>query len=111
VTLSGSAAQIDAALGAPNNVLYHSAFDFSGLDHLTMTSNDGSLSDIDSLGFTVAPQIPAAVFNGITRPALNLDDTGHIIFDQAAQDAAAAYGTKFLFLGLPASTPTDFHLV
>jgi hypothetical protein len=28
-------------LGAANNVLYHSAFDFSGLDHLTMTSNDG----------------------------------------------------------------------
>ena len=41
VTLSGSVAQIDAALGAPNNVLYQSAFDFVGTDHLTMTSNDG----------------------------------------------------------------------
>jgi hypothetical protein len=41
VTLSGSVAQIDAALGAPNNVLYQSAFNFVGTDHLTMTSNDG----------------------------------------------------------------------
>ncbi len=41
VTLSGSVAQIDAALGAPNNVVYQSAFDFIGADHLTMTSNDG----------------------------------------------------------------------
>ena len=49
VTLTGSVAQIDAALGAANNVLYHGAFDFSGIDHLTMTSNDGSLSDTDVL--------------------------------------------------------------
>ena len=41
VTLSGSVAQINAALGAPDNVLYQSAFDFVGTDHLTMTSNDG----------------------------------------------------------------------
>ncbi len=41
VTLSGSVAQINAALGAPNNVVYQTAFDFAGTDHLTMTSNDG----------------------------------------------------------------------
>ena len=41
VTLSGSVAQINAALGAPNNVAYQSAFDFVGTDHLAMTSNDG----------------------------------------------------------------------
>jgi hypothetical protein len=41
VTLSGSVAQINATLGAPNNVVYQSAFDFVGIDHLTMTSNDG----------------------------------------------------------------------
>ena len=41
VTLSGSVAQIDAALGAQNNVLYHPAFNFVGTDRLTMTSNDG----------------------------------------------------------------------
>jgi hypothetical protein len=41
VTLSGSAAQIDAALGALNNVQYHPEFNFAGTDHLTITSNDG----------------------------------------------------------------------
>jgi hypothetical protein len=41
VTLTGSVAQIDAALAAQNNVLYHSAPDFIGTDHLTMTTNDG----------------------------------------------------------------------
>ncbi|HXO69761.1 MAG TPA: Ig-like domain-containing protein, partial [Bradyrhizobium sp.] len=41
VTLSGSVGQINAALGAQNNVVYQTAFDFAGTDHLTMTSNDG----------------------------------------------------------------------
>ena len=36
VTLTGSVAQIDAALAATNNVLYRSTFDFSGIDHLTI---------------------------------------------------------------------------
>src|SRR5882672_6440186 len=73
VTLTGNAAEIDAVLGAANNVLYHSAFDFNGIDHLTMTtSDDGSLSDIDVLDVQVAPAIAACTFNGITRPALNL---------------------------------------
>ena len=39
VTLTGSAAAINATLGAADNVLYHSAFHFGSLDHLTMTSN------------------------------------------------------------------------
>ena len=118
VTLTGSATQIDAVLGAANNVLYHSAFDFTGLDHLTMTSNDGgssgaggALSDIDIFNITVAPQIAALELNGFARPALNLDSSGHIIFDAAVSEAASMYGTKFIFAGLPASTPTDFHLI
>jgi hypothetical protein len=60
VTLTGSAAQIDAALGAPNNVLYQSTLNFAGTDHLTMTSNDGGgtgsggpLTDIDVVDITV----------------------------------------------------------
>jgi hypothetical protein len=53
VTLTGSAAQIDAALGAFNNVLYHSAFDFN-VDHLTMTTNDALLSDTDVLELPIS---------------------------------------------------------
>jgi VCBS repeat-containing protein len=44
VTLTGSVAQIDATLGAANNVIYHSALNFAGADHLTVTSNDGGSS-------------------------------------------------------------------
>ncbi|MEA2887182.1 MAG: large repetitive protein [Bradyrhizobium sp.] len=66
VTLIGSVAQIDAALGAANNVIYHSAFDFAGTDHLTVISNDGGssgaggpLSDTDivdiNVGSSLAP--------------------------------------------------------
>ena len=60
VTLTGSAAQIDATLGAANNVIYHSALNFAGTDHLTMTSNDGgssgaggALSDTDIVDINV----------------------------------------------------------
>jgi VCBS repeat-containing protein len=60
VTLVGSVAQIDAALGAANNVTYHSALSFAGTDHLTVTSNDGGssgaggpLSDTDILDINV----------------------------------------------------------
>ncbi|MBR1244455.1 cadherin-like domain-containing protein [Bradyrhizobium sp. AUGA SZCCT0274] len=60
VTLSGSVAQINAVLGVANNVLYHSAFDFSGVEHLTMTSSDGSLSDTDVLDLSVVQHPPMA---------------------------------------------------
>ncbi|MES2193352.1 MAG: cadherin-like domain-containing protein [Pseudomonadota bacterium] len=117
VTLTGSAAQIDAVLGTANNVLYHSVFAFSGVDHLTMTSSDGSLGDTDVMNLSVFRQVQAQSFGGIVRPTLTLDATGHIILDQPAAEFAATYGTKALYLGMPESTPYppvsahDFHLV
>lgn len=58
--------------------------------------------------------VPAFTVNGFTRPELHLDAGGHIILDAAAA-AAAEFGTKFLYLGMPESTPfppvPDFHLV
>ncbi|MCK1474976.1 cadherin-like domain-containing protein [Bradyrhizobium sp. 197] len=116
VKLTGSAAQIDAVLGTASNVLYHSTFDFSGTDHLTMTSNDGALSDIDVLNLSVFQQVQAQTFGDITRPTITLDATGHIILDQPAIEFASAYGMKGLYLGLPSSTPfppvhvPDFHV-
>jgi hypothetical protein len=41
-------------------VLYHSAFNFSGIDHLTMTSSDGSLGDTDVLNLTPQSDLEAA---------------------------------------------------
>jgi hypothetical protein len=63
--------------------------------------------------------VPAYTIGGLTRPALELDATGHIILDAAASNFASAYGTKALYAGLPPSTPfppvadthSDFHLI
>jgi hypothetical protein len=63
--------------------------------------------------------VPAYTVGGITRPELGMDPSGHIILDDAAASVAATYGLKFLYAGLPASTPFpavaeihhDFHLV
>src|SRR6201995_67275 len=48
--------------------------------------------------------VPPYTFGGITRPALILDDTGHIILFGAAADFAATYGLKALYAGLPPGT-------
>ena len=62
VTLTGSAAQIDAALQAAHNVLYHSAIGFVGPDVLTVLTHDaggqgtGPLSDIDTVAVNVVPK-------------------------------------------------------
>ena len=60
VTLTGSVAQINAALAAAGNVVYAPAQGFSGADTLTMTTNDnghsgnaGALSDTDVVKITV----------------------------------------------------------
>ena len=51
------------------------------------------------------PTIPAYTINGITRPELHTDNAGHIILEPAAAAFAATYGSKALYLGLPAGTP------
>jgi Big-like domain-containing protein/VCBS repeat protein len=67
VTLTGTAAQIDAALGASNNVVYRSVAGFEGTDHLAMTTDDGggtgsggSLTDTDTVDIAVTAAIPVA---------------------------------------------------
>jgi hypothetical protein len=68
------------------------------------------------------PSFPAETINGIVRPAIFLDSSNHIILDAAAAAAASAYGTKFLYAGLPdtvlfppvadtSHAAADFHLV
>jgi uncharacterized delta-60 repeat protein len=62
VTLTGSDAQIDAALGASHNVVYHSTPGFAGADQLTMASFDGAftangaaVADFDAVPINVTP--------------------------------------------------------
>jgi hypothetical protein len=68
VTLTGSVAQIDAALSAAGNVLYHGT-SIGGIDQLTMTSTDGggtgsggTLSDTDTVA--INPRHTESDFNG-----------------------------------------------
>ena len=67
VTLAGSVAQIDATLGAANNLVYASQAGFYGADTLTMFSNDGGSSgsggpktDTDTVAITVVAGGPAS---------------------------------------------------
>ncbi len=60
VTLTGSVAQINAALSAAGNVMYAPSHDFAGTDTLTMTTNDrgnagngGALTDTDVVKINV----------------------------------------------------------
>jgi hypothetical protein len=64
VTLSGSVAQIDAALGASNNLVYTSHYGFTGTDTLTMTSTDSggfgaAHTDTDTVAIHVSPSSTA----------------------------------------------------
>jgi hypothetical protein len=70
VTLTGSVAQIDAALSASSNVLYHGTL-IGGTDHLTMTSTDGgsagtggALSDTDTVAINPSSRHTESDFNG-----------------------------------------------
>ncbi|MGY4155973.1 hypothetical protein ACVINW_001815 [Bradyrhizobium sp. USDA 4461] len=49
--------------------------------------------------------IPAYTIGGLTRPELQLDSTGHIVLDSAAQAFADTYGLQYLYLGCPPGTP------
>ena len=48
--------------------------------------------------------IPAYTIGGLTRPELQLDSTGHIVLDAAAQAFADTYGLQYLYLGCPPGT-------
>jgi hypothetical protein len=104
-------AQIDAALAATNNVLYRSAFDFSGIDHLTITSNDGgssgaggALTDTDIVNIQVA----AASIEVIETPP-------HLPFSGIEKTSATSPAAE-LGHALDANSPgvlslSDFHLI
>jgi hypothetical protein len=54
------------------------------------------------------PSVPAFTIhgiNGIMRPELHLDPTGHIILDGPAAAFVAEYRLKSLYYGLPENTP------
>lgn len=108
----------------PTSSLAITGYAANGATVADLAGNLANLSHVAQAFNTVAVNeshsVPALTINGFTRPALDFDSGGNIILEAAASAAASAYGLKFLYLGLPESTPyppvaenslTDFHLI
>ena len=68
-------------------MLYHSAFDFRGIDNLTMTSSDGSLGDGDVLNLNVSQQALVQSVQGENGLfGLALDSLLHLLQGVAPED-------------------------
>ena len=106
-----------AANDVPTSPLQITGLDLHGAHVDDLAGNQADLSHVTATfdGLAVnQTTVPEFTINGFTRPELHLDATGHIILDASAAAAAAAYGTKFLYLGMPESTPYppvfDLHI-
>jgi Ca2+-binding RTX toxin-like protein len=102
----------------PTSALAVTGFNPQGASVDDLAGNHADLSHVAAVFDGLAineTTIPAYTINGFTRPELHLNAAGQIILDGPAAEAAAAYGLKFLYLGVPASTPyppvPDFDLV
>jgi hypothetical protein len=112
VTLTGSVDQIDATLAAFNNMLYHSAFNFNGTDHLTMTTNDGggtgaggALSDTDIATITVLAEKAGydADANGHSDILWHNDNGTVAIWDNGSLSGAH-------WIANPGVVPSNWHI-
>ena len=113
VTLTGSAAEIDATLAAFDNVVYRSAPYYSGADTLTLTTNDngntgpgGPQTDTDAVAITVLRLIHGdgdfnADHNG--DYLLRHDDGTYLVEAMSSRQAHAvilgAVGNEWRFIG------------
>jgi len=71
VTLTGSQAEINATLAAATGVAYTPTANVNGPDSLTMTSSDGSASDVDNvaIGVTAVNDAPTVAGDGTEEAA------------------------------------------
>ena len=83
VTLSGSATQINAALAG---LSYTGNLNFNGSDTLTVTTSDGTATDIDTVAITVNPVNDAPV-NTVPGPQSVNEDTALPIAGVSVADA------------------------
>jgi hypothetical protein len=107
---------------SPTPALAVTGFNSQGATVADLAGNPANLTNVAATfsGISVN-DAPAFTINGLTRPELHLDSSGAIILDPPAAAAAAAYGLKFLYAGLPEWIPfppvadpqhgTDFHLL
>jgi len=105
-----------SATDTPTSLLSITGLNLHGASVADLAGNLADLSHVSSTFSDLSVNettIPALTSNGVTRPELHLDAGGHIILDAAASAAAAEFGVKFLYLGLPATTPfppVDLHV-
>ena len=100
LTLAGTAAQINAALGT---LAYQGNLNFNGSDTLTVTSTDGTLTDVDTVALTVTPVNDAPV-NTVPGPQTVAEDTALAIGGVSVTDVDGNLST--VQLGVPNGTVT-----
>ena len=91
---------------SPVSALAVTGVTLHGADIADAAGNQADLSTVSAnfSGLSVH-DAPAISIDGVVRPELHFDGAGDIILDPPAAAAAAAYGTKFLYAGLPDTTP------
>jgi Ca2+-binding RTX toxin-like protein len=103
-----------ATQAGADTVLNFGAGNTVTLQNVTRTSLDADDFIFRGPQLSNINTIPAFTFNGVTRPELHLDATGHILLEGEAAVFAAAFGTKLLYMGVPESTPFppvfDLHI-
>jgi hypothetical protein len=97
VTIAGAAAEINAAL---SGLTYTGNLDFNGPDTLTVTTDDGTAQDIDTIAITVNPVDDAPVLD------LDADDSTSGGADYAATFTEGAAGVPVADIDLTISGST-----
>ena len=92
VTLSGTAAQINAALAS---LQYTNIGDYNGPDSLSIITSDGSLTDTDTIAITVTPVVDIADDTATTtvNTPIIIDVIANDSFENATPSITAINGT------------------
>ncbi len=98
VTLSGTAAQINAALAG---LIYTNTPDYNGQDTLTVVTSDGALSATNTVGITVSPVVDIAN-DSITikeDARVNIDVNANDTFENSGHTITAINGSSIVVGG------------
>ncbi|MDO9191754.1 MAG: Ig-like domain-containing protein, partial [Undibacterium sp.] len=99
ITITGTAAAINGAL---NGLSFAPTADYNGSDTLTITTNDGTVSDIDTVAITVTPAIDIANDGVITTnedTLANINVNANDSFENAGHTITAINGTAIAVNG------------
>jgi hypothetical protein len=115
VSLAGSPSNINALLATANAVTYMPTANYNGSDTLTVTTSDGSLSDVDTVGLTIAAVNDAPV-NTVPAAQPTNEDVAKVIAGLGVADVdsasvtvtlAVAHGTVTVLSGTGVTVGTN----